>query len=134
MSITQSKHWRWMPGMVNTDNERVIDTSVGLRLSACGGLARDQITDVDDPNLEDPATQGCLEHGLLPEAWASVGGGRRVTVEVIHTHRLDPDADRLEPAYVCRVLVFCDTWREAWASEKCSSRGEALAACLEAAP
>ena len=48
--------WRWMPGMLSLDT--------GLRL--------DEMTDcweAELPDLTDPATLGCIEHGLLQEAW-----------------------------------------------------------------
>lgn len=65
----QKRGLDWMPGMQNTDGERVIVTARGLRLVACDGLAHDQITDVDQPDLDDHATLGCIENGMLPAAW-----------------------------------------------------------------
>jgi hypothetical protein len=73
-----------------------------------------------------------LEHDLLPAAWASAGS--RVAIEVLHTQRYDREADRLVPGFIVRVLVWADAWRQHWRSEIADSRGEALAACLEAAP
>tara|TARA_R110002126_G_scaffold4204_11_gene22460 strand:+ start:1809 stop:2189 length:381 start_codon:yes stop_codon:yes gene_type:complete len=57
------KHWRWMPGMLDTDGGRVVDPErlmTAQKQSApppiwqlfCGPLAR--------PDLTDPATLGCL--------------------------------------------------------------------------
>lgn len=45
----------WMPGMLDDAGHRVTDPA-GQRPS-------------DLPNLDDHATLGCIEHGMLPAAW-----------------------------------------------------------------
>ena len=66
--VTQSKHWRWMPGMVrewsdstgrNSGRQRLTDKTYSWELRE-GYTYR--------PDFEDPATLGCLLH-LVREAW-----------------------------------------------------------------
>lgn len=63
------KVWRWMSGML------AVDTSPDSpRPPQRLGQKFSQPADGREwlPDLSDPATLGCIEHGLLPEAW----GGR----------------------------------------------------------
>lgn len=81
------------------------------------------------PDLDDPATLGCIQHGLLPDVW-SAALGRRVEIQIIATHHtpgLDPETHRLTPTYVACVKFWCDDGGSV-------SKGGALIACLEAAP
>ncbi len=64
--------WRWLAGMANQHGDRVLwHDAVGV--SWCGPansgwLAFELCCDFT-PNLADPATLGCIEHGLLPKLW-----------------------------------------------------------------
>lgn len=127
--MTLPKNWRWMPGM--RDVAGLLCTVVSFGTSA----TEDDIISDDPanpaPDLDDHATLGCLQLGLLPELWGAALG-RRVEVEVMATRRFEQD--RLVPAYVARVMVWCDTWRVHWSSEKHPTKGESLLACLGAVP
>lgn len=80
-----------------------------------------------------PATLGCIEHEMLPDAWASVDD--LVSIEIVCTHAVDSKAGTLSAAYVCRVLVWDRTsWRQHWTSPPLPTKAESLIACLEAAP
>ena len=71
------------------------------------------------PDLDDPATLGCIEHELLPKAW-----GIGCAIEVHMSGGADPWV---------RVVVFhtgCPDGQTFGAR----GRGEALVAALEAAP
>lgn len=84
------------------------------------------------PDLSDPGTLGCIEFGLLPDAWSSCGD--RVEIEVYLSDVLEPDGS-LRPAFVCRAMWRGRSmWRQRWASDPCATRAEALVLALEAAP
>ena len=93
--------WRWMPGMITTTGNRVLDVSFTtppyLVVSCNGGPVSRPTSTSAIPDPDDPATAGCLlelagaPHRLLPtvEAWLSgkpVEGitslGRAVIVDV----------------------------------------------------
>ena len=74
------KGWRWMQGMA-TGSGRVCvsgsdpeDLEDGERQLVRWTRGHWKCTDYEDPgdtlpDLDDPATLGCFEHGLLPSAW-----------------------------------------------------------------
>jgi len=105
------KGWRWMPGMCNQHDDRILCASSdrvqddeGLWKSAAGLL----------PSLDDPATLGCLEH-LVREAcgWNCVAAH-----------------DEDEGWVVYEVIASCH-WPVRGAG---NTRAEALIDALEAAP
>ena len=119
------KGWRWMPGMLTTQGERVVGESReawGTRLwvsllgaDSIGGVFVRSFCDSSGsclPDLTDPATLGCLLH-LVREAW-----------EDEHTH-----------------VYWSETLQE-WilgfshraAMRHYDTEAEALVAALEAAP
>ncbi len=60
--------WRWMPGMLNTYGRRISENLCELvwdesegRWEETDGIGSDCL-----PDLDDFATLGCIEHGLLP--------------------------------------------------------------------
>ena len=60
------KGWRWMPGMLTTENARVLlydDSTGNLHAHAPCGLGEEML-----PDFSDPATRGCLLV-LVREAW-----------------------------------------------------------------
>lgn len=104
---TRAPRWRWMEGMQTTDDDRVV------------AVAHDGAPMVSDPfkdplpNLEDPATEGCVV-ALLREVY--------------------------DDETVCLSYVF-DGLSSQWAVigmgewlSAAGSRAEALVAALEAAP
>ncbi len=58
------KRWRWMPGMLTIDGDRMSDRDidVDVRIGLYDGAL---------PDLDDPATLGCLL-ALVREAWGDV--------------------------------------------------------------
>ena len=78
------KHWRWLPGMLDTDGRRVL--SVRERIAPLegswlngvdlgGSTVTGRLAHAKLPDLDDAATLGCLL-ALVREAW-----GRDVFVE-----------------------------------------------------
>jgi len=114
------KHWRWMPGMLllpHVDGcECCEDRNFPRRAARIPAVFT---TDIDVPDLSDPATLGCLLH-LVREAWK------------------DPDltADRVlrgpEERDIWQVYVF----HESGVKDVLSGHSEieALVAALGAAP
>ena len=121
------KHWRWMPGMA---------WYVPGAEWPWGRFLRGELWELEEfnpckdpdalPDLDDPATLGCIEHGLLP----SVGyndahidacqgpSGRGALYFVVY--RPDP-------------VSFPCNWLSA-AEDGAPTKDEALVAALEAAP
>jgi hypothetical protein len=71
------KHWRWMPGMRLQDGRRIINVAG----AQCFMVASNQaagwfgVGDSDSevlPDLDDPATSGCILH-LVREIWGEHG-------------------------------------------------------------
>lgn len=75
------KHWRWLPGMLDDQGQRVLEVSKTLVITdhieypegyciRCG--AEHEAIELAEyarlPDLTDPATLGCLLH-LVREAW-----------------------------------------------------------------
>lgn len=93
------------------------------------------------PDLRESATRGVLLDQCI-EAWSRpregrlwrLVHGRPFDVELVARHRWDPVQQTLVPAYIARVIVFCDTWREEWSSDVAATKAEALVACREAVP
>lgn len=115
------KHWRWMPGMLllpHVDGcECCEDRNFPRRAARLPAVFT---TDIDLPDLSDPATLGCLLH-LVRKAWSDA----------------DLSADRVSRAHdklpdVWQVYVF----HESGVKDVLSGRSEieALVAALEAAP
>lgn len=72
------KHWRWMPGMLllpHIDGCECCEERNFPRRAA--RLPAVFTTDIDVPDLSDPATLGCLLH-LVREAWGSDEWSRSV--------------------------------------------------------
>ena len=116
------KHWRVLPGM-----RVLLEFTAGVFVWV---RPRDQ-AEIDDLgaitriDLDDPATLGCIEHGLLPEmygddcnlaSWVAADGSTRWTLE----YTPDPCSSPHQ-----RVSVSDDGHE---------SKGEALVFALEAAP
>jgi len=122
---TSSAHWRWVPGMAAWDAlnnvERIgSDDDIKAFVFYKGGLHGFCL-----PCLDDPATLGCIEHGLLPglygddcnlASWVAADGSTRWALE----HTPDPCSSPHQ-----RVSVSDDGHE---------SKGEALVFALEAAP
>ena len=72
------KHWRWMPGMLllpHVDGcECCEDRNFPRRAARLPAVFT---TDIDVPDLSDPATLGCLLH-LVRQAWGSDEWSRNV--------------------------------------------------------
>ena len=106
------EHWRWMPGMLLLPHidgcECCEDRNFPRRAARLPAVFT---TDIDVPDLTDPATLGCLL-ALVREAW------EEATVYVEH------DKCRRRPwvAILPMLVIDCDT------------EAEALVAALEAAP
>ena len=135
------RKWRWMPGMLDAARGRVAEVvdiedmhdgrerqmalvvpSEGpQRVGPPRAVRSYFIEQLDAPDLDDPATLGCLENALVPEAW---GGDVFVSVD---THRV-PDGR-------IRTVVIIDSDGEQDPGEWAAwSKAEALVAALEAAP
>lgn len=69
------EHWRWMPGMADKLGWRATDCGHDQIRWAKGLKTLELEAFCDLPDLDDPATLGCLL-ALVREAW-----GRRVTFE-----------------------------------------------------
>ncbi len=76
MSVTELTCWRWLPGMLTDKGYRIIriESTTGL----AWGVAEDEGTDQEpwpiahnqEPDTDDPATQGAIVFGLLaPLGW-----------------------------------------------------------------
>lgn len=125
--------WRWMPGTltlrdpVSGSPVRVLSDG-GKEVSwqtSCGEWDLGTMRPIygDRPDLSDPATLGCIEHGLLPAAW----GEARVPILtrtlygkwVVMVWSLPaPNGQRVREG----------------AAEESTSKAGALVAALEAAP
>lgn len=114
-------HFLWLPGMLDFEGDRVrlAGTEDGpVWYSHCVGPVPGR-THVDGdplPDLDDPATLGCIEHGLLPAAW---GRGH------IQTHWTSEGDGS--------VYIHNADGAEVWCIEMVP-KAEALVAALEAAP
>lgn len=69
-------HWRWLPGMLDTDGHRVVlrwSAKAGHVLRRCHdvGLHEENIEGDWLPDLDDAATLGCLL-SLVREAWGDL--------------------------------------------------------------
>lgn len=115
------EHWRWMPGMLllpHVDGCKCCeDRNIPRRAARIPAVFT---TDIDVPDLSDPATLGCLLH-LVREAWGDA----------------DLSADRVSRAHdklpdIWQVYVF----HESGTKDVLSGRSEieALVAALKAAP
>lgn len=105
------KTWRWMPGM---RCRNPCEGSEWWRIDDGSSHTGHMI-----PDLDDRATQGCIEHGLLPEAWP----GKTIKVErFTHGHRVSVRSSNDESA------IWTTGYVEGHAI------GKSLLACLEAAP
>lgn len=97
MNITQSKHWKWLPGMVirlRDSQTRVRDADdPGWWGHSGTGLAYE--TDPDDP-----ATQGCIEFGIL----APLGIWIHREASGIYVVTSCADADHLPEVAACDNL------------------------------
>ena len=116
--LVACKHFRWMPGMLTTDNERVVevdenvvevDESDGTEYYRHVLVGAHPIDISAAPDLTDPATIGCLL-ALVREAWGDDG----ITATIVRDAR-DGDYWYLDPAFA-------------------STEAEVLVAALEAAP
>lgn len=119
--------WRWMPGMLDQYDRRVLDVNTGRNLGvpvwwtdAVGGDCYEMYEDPDRariewsdavPVLSDPATLGCLL-ALVREAW----------IEPLARAEGYPDGWRVYVPRVSRLVGLGP------------SEDEALVAALEAAP
>lgn len=110
----ECKHWRWMPGMMTANGERVLE--VWPPFCAAPGFlevyperpgTRDPLCSDEVPDLDDPATLGCLL-ALVREAW---------------------DGQQACAAYQRGVWYIDEAPQHAWCSE-----AEALVNALESAP
>lgn len=138
------KGWRWMPGMRAwevDEGDHAVQQYTVLEVTGFGAKFADgdgftfwaDHRDPDDrcplPDLDDPATLGCIEFALLPEAWANEHGPGVVEVRRLVSISGRPLDEVLvfqdgNPGF--RVLVYD--------GKATASRAEALIACLEAAP
>jgi hypothetical protein len=113
--------WRWMPGMLQIFAPgTVTDGVVCGRVTGSGEWGRPMLPSVMGaiPDLTDPATLGCIEHGLLPAGWwlvPVVRGLGEVGAWVVYRY-VDRADGRPMPV-----------------SRPCPTKGEALIAALEAA-
>ena len=111
------KHWRWMPGMLllpHVDGcECCEDRNFPRRAARLPAVFT---TDVDVPDLSDPATLGCLLH-MVREAHKSRFGPRRVSTQT-----------NIRGEWYCNPNSGGPkaTWH--------ATEAEALVAALEAAP
>ena len=120
------KGWRWLPGMRvlgrNYGYARVLDVwADGLRYAirpTDGGVVDVALVRSASalPDLDNPATLGCIEHELLPNAW----GPDAIIICTTRGNR-------------CNVRVISDDGDSLY-SPTCESRSraEALVAALEA--
>lgn len=133
------KLWRWMPGMRDRDGRvlvhfpngtlgpesRFVSTSESMVASAYTWPIVDDRKPTPLPDLDDPATLGGIEHGLLPaegfnDAHIDAAADRDGTVIYFVVYRPDP-------------VSFPTKWLSA-VDEASYSKAEALVAALEAAP
>ena len=150
------EHWKIMGGMIGLNGWRVVAVH-GDNID--WGEWRTRPPTEWIPDLRDPATLGCIEHGLLPAAWASDAQ----VIEMLDavTSRLDADAplgayvppyvDRIRvdvvtstvtcpktgdvsDGYRARVRVWVGNWVTRWESCHWFNRLDAMLDCLEAAP
>lgn len=120
------KHFRWMSGMAD-DDDRVIcvdgDTlHSGSRTD--GGSDWHSAGAMGLPDLADPATLGCIEHGLLAEAW----GTKRVEICLLASGGWRPVVYHLVGDSWTRTDV------EVFFLASYPTKRDALVAALEAAP
>ena len=127
------KDWRWMPGMLllpHVDGcECCEDRNFPRRAARLPAVFT---TDIDAPDLSDPATLGCLLH-LVREAWPDEWHEFMVPIFDGFSHwRVGClDLQRLPGAPRLIVPVDLDTMKPlVWAY----SEAEALVIALEAAP
>jgi len=111
------KHWRWMPGMLllpHIDGCECCEERNFPRRAA--RLPAVFTTDIDVPDLSDPATLGCLLH-LVREAYKSRFGPMRVSTQT-----------NIRGEWYCNPNSGGPkaTWH--------ATEAEALVAALEAAP
>lgn len=89
--LLECKHFRWMPGMfglsdpVDRQGYRCLDAYAGLWVHEDEQFFRGPEDDPYLPDLEDPATVGCLFQ-LVRDAWADpyakTTGGERISEDV----------------------------------------------------
>jgi len=121
------KHWRWMPGMLTTQNFRLVE--IDPTLIVCDGRSmmhfrtRICLTWLD---LSDPATLGCLLYLVR------AGTGDRLA-DVVSTNRYhafnDESSDCCAPAWIVKYRNGQQYCQAAGPTE-----AEALVAALEGAP
>lgn len=64
--------WKWMEGMLDIDGNRFQWRHINGQVEACtedGEGAARWTEPYTDPDLSDPPTMGCIEHGILAEIY-----------------------------------------------------------------
>jgi hypothetical protein len=110
------KGWRWMPGMLATARD-----GKAWRLWSARGRGR-----ADLPDLDDPATLGCLL-ALVREAWSLPGWALDVVMLTIIV-----EGQRVQVMTIVAALHGAKVWSTTESGTSCN--GDALVAALEAAP
>jgi hypothetical protein len=127
------KHWRWMPGMrwiltfpapFDPMSGRVSDPAVGVWRSSSS------IAAAAYPDLDDPATIGCLL-ALVREAWGDSGMSPMAVLESVPG---TVAASRVKRWEICGLEDLGKRWLPHWFSGWFPTEAEALAAALLGAP